>query len=339
MATRTWYVDPAATGTGDGTSYTNAYTSLSACEAAKAADLVTATDNMIIYCRTSGANPVDSSAVNFDGSTTSATYDIKVTVEQANRAVGKVDATKYRVENAAGWGSVFQVTDLYVTVTGVQARNTAAGNGRRCFYSQATYVTYIGCIAYGEDDSDYGSNNSGGFTTLFDSAGAVLINCLAVDCASTGFLCQSGSDRFYNCVAVGNAGHGFTVQGYRTFVGANCYAGGNTGADCNDADGNTTFTLTTCASEDGTFGSTIAYTASGDAGTQFTSITGGEEDIHIAAASLLAGEGTDESGVFTLDIDGETISDWMIGADQPSAAPAGANYVPAIMHYARMRAA
>lgn len=313
MAVRTYYVDPAATGTGDGSSWTNAYTSLSSCEAARQADLVTAGDTMVINCRTSGANPADTTRCVVDGSITDSSHGITIQVSQTDRAVGKWDTSKYRMYVDSGWNDVLELNDTYVTVIGVQAQNTAAA-GRYCFNVLVGYCTLIGCIATGvQDTGDY----YGGIRTGYDLSGIVVIKCLSVANTGNGFWGSGTNDRWYNCVSVGNGQHGFAVEGYRTFNATNCYAGGNGANDCNDSEANTTFSLTTCASEDGTFGaSTIAYSTS--SGAYFTNVTAGSENVHISSSSSFVGAGTDLSGTFTTDIDGETITSWMIGCDQPS---------------------
>jgi hypothetical protein len=116
-----------------------------------------------------------------------------------------------------------------------------------------------------------------------------LDNCTITQCATYGI------DRAAGTVAV-----------------RNCYSGAHTTDDYNG-----TMTRTTCAHSSATSfsGSTGSIAHSTD---NFTNVTGGSEDYHLvpgASSTLLTG-GTDLSGDFTLDIDGETRSDWSIGADE-----------------------
>jgi hypothetical protein len=319
----TYYVDPDATGgTYNGLSWATAYRTLDACLTARYVT-PSLTEAMVINCRSSGGT-ADTTAVVVDGGWANATYGLTIQVAQADRAVGKVDTSKYRVDVSAGGGTAFRIADDYVTIIGVQCRNTGA-NGERAFRVVNKNVVLRECIAYGQ----LGTGGAfGGFCTN-SGGGAIHINCFATDCAEAGFYTDDNDSRFYNCVSIANGGHGYEIGGYVTFTGTNCYAGGNGGASSNDADANTTFTLTTCASDDGVFGaSTIAYTASGSAGTRFTSITNGSEDIHIAeATSSLISAGTDLTATFTTDIDGTTRrsgSAWDIGCHEyVGGAPAG----------------
>jgi len=85
------YVDTGATGTGDGTSWTDAYTSMSAMEAAEQQDLVAGGNTFTCYCRAS-TGVADTTPVIFLGWTTGVANDIKIIGESTS----KWDASKYR---------------------------------------------------------------------------------------------------------------------------------------------------------------------------------------------------------------------------------------------------
>lgn len=127
MAEIVRYVNPGSVG-GDGTTAnltgaTAAYASLSSAEANEQADFVTNTDNLVINC---AGTTADTTAVDFDGSTTSALYDIEITGDWT----GAVYSTSYyRIEltaTASNQSALF-IQDLYITINNLQVQLTNSG--------------------------------------------------------------------------------------------------------------------------------------------------------------------------------------------------------------------
>jgi len=114
------YIDPDASGTGTGVDWTNAYNSLNAAEAAEQKDFVTDTDNIVFHVKSS-AGTADTTAVSFDGSTTSAIYNIEVINEDDHK--GKWNAAAYRLQAANQ--NVLQLYDAFITLTGLQVELTS----------------------------------------------------------------------------------------------------------------------------------------------------------------------------------------------------------------------
>jgi len=313
----TYYVDTDVSGgSHNGADWTNAYATLALCIAGISKTL---TAPLIINCRGATA---DATLVDVDGfnSTSSNTITIQVPLEY--RAKGKVDTGKYRIAaSGASVTAALSINDPYVTVIGVQIGNTNAG-GIFCAHSYINDSVFNSCIAYRPNVSNSGSC---GFTSNGSDTGYVCINCLAVDQGDSAFVYGSDADRYYNCVALNTPAGFSSYPGSHECVAYNCYAQGTVGY--NGAAG--TFALTTCASSDGSVGSTaIALTTAGTAGTRYTNITAYSQDIHIAeATSALISAGTDLTSIFTTDIDGTTRrsgSAWDIGCHEyVGVAPAG----------------
>lgn len=122
----------------------------------------------------------------------------------------------------------------------------------------------------------------------------------------------------YNCTII--SGYIGVNYGTGTITAKNTYVGGTGGADWNG-----TITMSYCGSADGTATGTGEVTEGVDTDT-FVNVSAGTEDFHLAADgdSLLEGAGDAPGGAaplnYTTDIDGDTCSDWCIGADHPAAA-------------------
>ena len=291
---QTRYINTASTAGGNGTTNATsganrAYASFSEWEAARQASL---TEVEEVICEGSTA---DSSSHTIDGWTTTAANYILIRTTQANRHNGRWDTTKYRLTSSAiegGW-----VFEDYVRFEGIQFQGTASGQWNKeglCFAGNGD-CRADACVAYACGDSSYGFRVYGG-TARFT-------NCISYGITSNGWRMQdpgSGCNvTFYNCLSAANSGNGFLFSS-GTSTARNCYAGGNSSADWSAAPS----TSSNNASEDGTHGTTIAYSTS--SGAYFTNVTGGSENFEIGASSSFVDAGYDLSGTFTTDIIGNS---------------------------------
>ncbi len=127
MATVERYVDTDVVGgAGDGTSFEDAYSSLSAWEAAEQTNLVTDGDLHIVHCRASSGTS-DSTAVLVDGWTTDATHNITIQVDEADRFNGEYDETAYRIVLSSST-YVFRAVEDYMEIYGLQFHNQVSGD-------------------------------------------------------------------------------------------------------------------------------------------------------------------------------------------------------------------
>lgn len=320
MATR--YVNTASTAGGDGTTNATsganrAYATLAEWEAARQASL---TEVEEVICEGSAA---DTGNYSIDGWTTTAANYILVRTTQANRHNGRWDTSKYRLEFSGiqgGW-----VYEDYVRFEGIQFRGVGAGqfNKEGLVFSPAsapgsTDLRAEACIVYNCGDTSHGMRQLGGTVRW--------INCISYGNAAAGWRVQDvGSGAialFYNCIAAANTDQGWLFSS-GTITARNCYAGGNGGADWSAAPG----TASNNASEDGTHGSTVAYSTS--SGAHFTNVTAGSQNFDIGSSSSLRDAGFDLSGTFTTDILGQSRgATWDIGPFEYQAAGGGGSIPP-----------
>lgn len=282
------------------------YTSLNSAEATEQAthtDLVG--DNNTMAFNGSSSGSADTTAATITGWTTGAGNGISV---NAINSHGGLRDTGYRIVTAA---AVLTIAQSFVLIDGVSGKTTNAGND--VFHLNAANIQAVNCLAY--DSGRYGYRGDNVTNVGF-------VNCTAMNCGGGGFWFRD-SGFGYNCVAVGNTGAGFLVDNFDTMTLKNCYAGGNSGTDYDVSSGGS-LASTTCHAEDGTADTTTAYSTS--AGAYFVNVTGGSEDVHTNnVASALRSAGTDLSadGVFPFDYDfeGDTRSNWDVGADEFVGAP------------------
>lgn len=278
-------------GAGDGTSWPNAYSSMSAWNAAEATNLVTDGDTHTVYCRASADSP-DTTKVELSGWVTGSGNELSIIVLPEDRHDGTAD-TGYRIVVDGAYSPCLDVRVDYISLIGIAAKNTSAQNVAGIEIKSVDVGERIldSCLVYESCANGIHINDS--------SATAYISNCIVQSCGQgayggDGVVIECNS-YIYNCISVNNAagtandGHGFYCDGFITANATNCYAGGND--DDAYSVNNATLNTTTCHADDETGDTQTAFSTS--SGAYFTNVTSGSEDMHIKADSDLIDVGTD----------------------------------------------
>lgn len=259
----------------------------------------------------------DTTIVTIDGWTTVATGYIRIYTPTAERHNGTL-GTGYRLVANAAFNRVLRINEDFVRLEGIAIRHsTTAFNGSEnaIFNSNSGSTRDIRiekCLI------------TGGIQSINSSGGVLKVaNCFIFTGGPTAFVSSFGpsapNDAIYNCTAVA-ATNGITSSGGTCLV-KNCYVSAASGTEFSSSGQ----TRTTCAHASSASWSNSTASIAYDT-TNFTNVTAGSEDLHLvsgASATLKTG-GTDLSAdatfPFSDDIDGDTRSDWGIGADERAAA-------------------
>lgn len=322
----TWYVDTGATGAANGTSYADAYTTLQAAVAAKAANL-TGAGPITFLCRAS-TGAADATQVLVDGYTTTATDYIEIKGdpnEATGRCTGIWDTSRYRLSVADN--EALFVLEEYARVDGIQIEMSSQSSNT-VLTSWSTETTndlrLSNCILRGAGTAVV--------TRLVTTSDPITIwNCLFCNVGTNGgssALELGENASLYNCTVIGDVPNG---NGIKLMAGTctckNVYACGypNYAFFANGQ----TFALTNCASSDTTAGSSNGCVSNVACSTDnFISVTAGNADyLKPKAGGALEAAGAAPGGSaplnYTTDIAGTTVSTWDIGAfNYPDAAAA-----------------
>lgn len=153
----TVYVDTDASGAGDGTSWTDAYTSLSTAESSEQTDLTTALKKIVFSCRASSGSADDGAHITFDGWTTNDSCSIEIGCYGENAHNGYWDNTKYRISRNEGGGYILQLHDQNIHLKNIQIESTGTYDVFATIRMQDGNQTVEGCILR-KTERDRGSN-------------------------------------------------------------------------------------------------------------------------------------------------------------------------------------
>jgi hypothetical protein len=294
------------------------YTALATWEAATDNDLVTATTTEVLECVDTDAS-FDDNTLLF-GATTSSSYFRIIRPQSGSGHDGTSNNGVFFAHSTNDFHS-FNIAESYSAVQDLIVSQTInSANNRYVLRTggAGTAMEFTGMIVF--DSTNSGAGLCSGAEA--DGINTIWRLCLIDNCELHGFVANAGSTNaanYDNCTVVDNiAGNGWN---YLSGVGVctNCLAD-NSG----DGDFESSGTWTGsdyCATSD---------TTSPDSGANnrteqtFTFVSEAGDDFHLALADAGAkGFGNDLSASFTDDIDGDTISDWPIGFDEPVATAAG----------------
>ena len=321
------YVDPDAPGPAhDGTSWNDAYLTLSAWELAEQTNLDGANNYMTVYCRSSSGT-TDTAECVINGWTTSATDYIEI-IGTDFPADGIYDDTKYVIHNNDDTTTAIRIQENYVRISNLQVLVTTTGGGIKIgIYANVGFaaadIRISNCIFKGIGSGTAG--NTGVYINNAASSVLTIWNTVIYGFISTdnpgdndfaGIYQHNGpTTNIYNCTVYG-CYNGIQRNISGTLTTKNCAVGNNT----DDFAG--TLTIDYCASDDGD-GTNAQAPSGGNWANEFTT-PGTDFSLLVGGNCVENGTDNPSAGFYSDDIIGTARSStWDIGAFEFVAAPGG----------------
>jgi hypothetical protein len=326
MADNAYFVNPDAVGAGDGSSREDAYTALETAQAARAKDLVTATETTDFVCLSSGGT-ADTTPITIGLWTSNSSYFFRFVADTDNEAlIDGWDASRYRISVQSASCIYSQLANNNVwKIVGLQLEVTqhTYGLNNNCGifmpYNSGTLTLDIDSCRMRDTVGPGGNGNSHCGVFIYDGGAktiniydTVLENFNHESGGSCGIWMYDGSTtcNAYNCT-IYNCAYGFAdSQGTTTAKNCAVFKCGN---DFNNVD-----TIDYCASDDDDGTNNVAESGGGvDWPDDFEDAAAG--DFTLKATSNLVGGGVDDpgSGLYSDDMEGDARSSaWDVGADE-----------------------
>lgn len=286
-------------GLGDGSSWANAFASLSA-----AISGLSLTEDSTLYC--SGAT-ADTSAVVISGVTNG--YKLTIQAAEGDEALKTGwDTSRYHMSVSSG-NSAITCNEDYVEIIGLQIEAYDANS--QSFYTISAVTTLINACRF------KGDSNSGNRSIVVNASAAdvTVTNCI-IENASDGLICWNGNLEIYNTIVYASYYDGIEYDS-GTGIVKNCAVFSTNTTDF-DIDPGATVTLDYNASDDGDGTNSISPSGS-DWTNEFADPANGDFTLLNTGNLFEAGVGpSTDSNVPTTDIDGTTRSGTTcsIGADE-----------------------
>lgn len=293
------------------------YTSLSAWEAAQLRDLVAVDEIAVAECYSDFGASGDTGAVNISGWTADPTRHVIVRAATGHEHGGIEGAGYVLVNTSFGNTYALNAGVEYSRIEGIEARTSDS-----LATSSGLFTATNNCIF----DSLVCSDKGGGYILSADglrtSRFGKTLNCIAIGNFKSGIRGAWHTDMSADNCTVSGAQTGFLGQdGTYPLLVKNCVA-----YDCSTA----AFTNTKAGSDYNAAynGSTTSPPGANSLTVDIIStdfVDAANDDYHLTSGSQLKGAGTDLSGTFTTDVDGDTRTvPWDIGFDAYVAAGGGA---------------
>lgn len=312
-----------ATGEGEmsktiGTGVGRDYTTTASWEAAQQGDLVTLQQihTGVLY---NDSIYEASTTTTFDGSTTDASYYMKLTVAPGERHTG-IPGTGVLFDGHDN-ATCINISDPYTRVEWISAKNCTGSNGRDIFRIQSTNALIEYLLGFSQEDS----TNSTVAVDFDDMSGGVgtIRNSIIIDADSRGIY-SSGTAAPGETITIQNVTlyntNGRGVQGLtdNTTNVTNTIAVNSGTQDYDIILGTQTNTISSDTS--GSLASRVVTTnCAPGAGSWviFNNLTSGKENLHLKNCPENDAVGASSTLSFTFDIDGDIrTAPWDIGADQ-----------------------
>lgn len=329
------YVDTGATGTADGDTWTDAYTTMFDAEALNLNLTDDGGDTLTIYCRASTA-AVDTTCVNWIGWTLAAANYV---------SVEGVDGTYVLHNNDSSANGALYINEDHLRFTGITVRSTTSGTNARCgVYTTAipanADIRFTNCRFEGVSS---GTGANYGISAWDSDTTMKIVNCIfrgftRTDADDTGFVglkVSGAAVTAYNCTIYGNR-YGCLQVTSGSLTLKNCVIFNN----YDDFSG--TITADYCASDDAdasTWTNGQAFTAEAtDWNKVFTDYTTNDVTLKsYTTPPCCVGVGVDDpgSGLYSDDIVGTARSSvWDIGAYENTGGGGGSS-LPVFRHHYR----